>query len=31
MKTRLSSAQLKKFIGVLLWLIATKMIYDLVK
>jgi len=31
MKTRLSSAQLKKFIGVLLWLIAAKMIYDLVK
>ena len=31
MKTRLSSAQLKKFIGVLLWLIAAKMIFDLVK
>ena len=31
MKTKLSSAQLKKFIGVLLWLIAAKMIYDLVK
>jgi uncharacterized protein len=31
MKTRLSSAQLKKFIGVLLWFIAAKMIYDLVK
>jgi len=31
MKTRLSSAQLKKFIGVLLWLIAAKMIYDLMK
>ena len=30
MKTRLSSAQLKKIIGVLLWLIAAKMIYDLV-
>jgi uncharacterized membrane protein YfcA len=31
MKTRLSSAQLKKIIGVLLWLIAAKMISDLVK
>jgi hypothetical protein len=31
MKTRLSSAQLKKFIGVLLWLIAAKMIFDLIK
>jgi uncharacterized membrane protein YfcA len=31
MKTKLSSAQLKKFIGVLLWLIAAKMIFDLVK
>lgn len=31
MKTRVSSAQLKKMIGVLLWLIATKMIFDLVK
>ena len=31
MKTKLSSAQLKKFIGVLLWFIAAKMIYDLVK
>ncbi len=31
MKTRLSSAQLKKIIGVLLWLIAGKMILDLFK
>jgi uncharacterized membrane protein YfcA len=31
MKTRLSSAQLKKVIGVLLFLIAAKMIFDLVK
>ncbi len=31
MKTRLSSAQLKKIIGVLLWLIAAKMIFDLIK
>jgi len=31
MKTKLSSAQLKKMIGVLLWLIAAKMIFDLVK
>lgn len=31
MKTRLSSAQLKKVIGVLLWLIAAKMIFDLIK
>ena len=29
MKTRVSSAQLKKIIGVLLWLIAAKMIWDL--
>jgi uncharacterized protein len=29
MKTRLSSAQLKRMIGVLLWVIAVKMIYDL--
>jgi uncharacterized protein len=29
MKTRLSSAQLKRVIGVLLWLIAAKMVYDL--
>lgn len=31
MKTKVSSAQLKKIIGVLLWLIAAKMIFDLVK
>lgn len=31
MKTRVSSAQLKKIIGVLLWLIAVKMIVDLFK
>ncbi len=31
MKTRLSSSQLKRFIGVLLWLIAAKMIFDLLK
>jgi uncharacterized membrane protein YfcA len=31
MKTKLSSSQLKKTIGVLLWLIAAKMIWDLVK
>ena len=31
MKTKLSSAQLKKIIGVLLWLIAAKMILDLVR
>lgn len=31
MKTKLSSRQLKLIIGVLLWLIAAKMIYDLVK
>jgi hypothetical protein len=29
MKNRLSSAQLKRVIGVLLWVIATRMIYDL--
>jgi hypothetical protein len=29
MKTRLSSAQLKRMIGVLLWVIAAKMIFDL--
>jgi len=29
MKTKLSSAQLKKLIGILLWLIAAKMIADL--
>jgi uncharacterized membrane protein YfcA len=31
MKTKISSAQLKMMIGVLLWLIAAKMIFDLVK
>jgi len=31
MKTKVSSAQLKKIIGVLLWLIAAKMIFDLLK
>lgn len=31
MKTKVSSAQLKKIIGVLLWIIAVKMIFDLVK
>jgi uncharacterized membrane protein YfcA len=31
MKTRLSSSQLKRTIGVLLWLIAAKMVWDLVK
>ena len=31
MKTKISSAQLKKIIGVLLWLIAAKMIFDIVK
>ena len=31
MKTKLSSAQLKKIIGVLLWIIAAKMDYDLLK
>ena len=31
MKTKLSSAQLKKIIGGLLWLIAAKMIFDLIK
>jgi hypothetical protein len=31
MKTKVSSAQLKKIIGVLLWLIAIKMIFDLFK
>jgi len=31
MKARLSSAQLKKIIGVLLWMIAAKMIFDLIK
>jgi len=31
MKTRISSNQLKRMIGILLWLIAAKMIWDLVK
>lgn len=31
MKTKVSSAQLKKIIGVLLWIIAVKMIFDLFK
>jgi uncharacterized protein len=31
MKTRLSSTQLKKIIGILLWLIAAKMIFDLIQ
>ncbi len=31
MKTKLSSAQLKRIIGVLLWIIAAKMIFDLFK
>ena len=31
MKTKVSSSQLKKIIGVLLWIIAIKMIFDLVK
>jgi uncharacterized membrane protein YfcA len=31
MKTKVSSAQLKQIIGVLLWLIAAKMIFDLLK
>jgi len=31
MKTKISSAQLKMMIGILLWLIAAKMIFDLVK
>jgi hypothetical protein len=30
MKTQISSAQLKRIIGVLLWLIAAKMIFDLI-
>jgi len=29
MKTKVSSAQLKKIIGILLWVIAAKMIFDL--
>lgn len=31
MKTKISNAQLKRIIGVLLWLIAAKMIFDLIK
>lgn len=31
MKTKVSSVQLKKLIGVLLWLIAAKIIFDLIK
>jgi uncharacterized membrane protein YfcA len=31
MKTRVSSSQLKRIIGILLWLIAAKMILDLIK
>lgn len=31
MKTKLSSSQLKRIIGVLLWLVAAKMIFDLMK
>jgi hypothetical protein len=31
MKNKVSNAQLKKIIGVLLWLIAAKMIFDLIK
>ncbi len=31
MKTKVSSQQLKRIIGVLLWLIAVKMIFDLIK
>lgn len=31
MKSRLTPAQLKRFIGVLLWVLATKMIWDLVR
>ena len=31
MKTKVSSSQLKKIIGVLLWIIATKMLFDLFK
>lgn len=31
MKTKVSNTQLKKIIGVLLWLIAAKMIFDLIK
>jgi hypothetical protein len=31
MKTKVTNAQLKKIIGILLWMIATKMIWDLLK
>jgi uncharacterized membrane protein YfcA len=31
MKTKVSNQQLKRIIGVLLWLIAIKMIFDLIK
>jgi uncharacterized protein len=31
MKTKISSAQLKRIIGILLWLIAAKMIFDVLK
>jgi len=31
MKTKLSNTQLKRIIGLLLWLIAAKMIFDLLK
>ena len=31
MKTSISGAQLKKIISVLLWLIAAKMIFDIIK
>jgi hypothetical protein len=30
MRTRLTSAQLKRFIGILLWVIAAKMGWDLI-
>jgi hypothetical protein len=31
MKTKMSNLQLKRIIGILLWLIAAKIIFDLVK
>jgi len=31
MKTKISNSQLKKIIGMLLWAIAAKMIFDLIK
>jgi hypothetical protein len=31
MQTRVSGAQLKRFIGVLLWVIAVKIAWDLVR